>query len=127
MLVRQFSIFTLVGAVGTITHYLTLVILVEVFFINAVVASAFGATVGAFTNYFLNYIYTFRSTIPHIKSLPKFMSIATAGFALNALIMFWGTEVVQIYYLFSQIIATGIVLIWNFIGNKYWTFSGEDT
>jgi putative flippase GtrA len=31
-------------------------------------------------------------------------------------------SLIQLHYLIAQVIATGIVLIWNFLGNRIWTF-----
>lgn len=124
-LARQFSLFTLVGVVGTAAHYIVLVVLVELLALNAVASSAAGALCGALVNYLLNHRFTFRSAMPHGKTLPRFLTVATAGFAINALIMYLGVEVAQMYYLLVQILATGMVLVWNFVANKLWTFSGE--
>jgi putative flippase GtrA len=48
--------------------------------------------------------------------------VAFSCLALNAAIM---TVIINIYgiqYILSQIIATAIVLLWNFGANKAWTF-----
>jgi len=33
-----------------------------------------------------------------------------------------GVNVFQLHYLLVQVIATGLVLLWNFAGNRSWTF-----
>jgi putative flippase GtrA len=52
------------------------------------------------------------------------MLVATIGAAINAAIMYAGVSLLEFHYLLAQIIATGIVLGWNFLLNKTWTFSG---
>lgn len=111
-----------VGAIGTIAHYATLVFLVQLFDANAVFASSAGAVTGATVNYFLNFHYTFRSSKKHSETLWKFFSIAAVGFLLNGVMMALLTGPFDLYYLFAQVIATGSVLIWNFFGNRIWTF-----
>ncbi len=79
-----------------------------------------GFAAGAMVNYSLNYRFTFRSGNPHYTSLPKFLAVALAGLCLNTMIMTLATE--RIHYLLSQSIATILVLGWNFLCNRYWTF-----
>lgn len=96
--------------------------LVEVVSANAVVASALGFTVGALVNYYLNYHITFKSKKSHNEAIIKFLTVALIGLALNTLIMFVAAEILLIYYLLAQVMATGMVLVWNFAGNRLWTF-----
>ena len=124
MPVKQFLRFTGVGAIGTTGHYITLVLLVEVMGIDAVPASLTGFVVGALINYHLNRTYTFRSDVSHRIALPKFFTIAAAGALLNTLIMSLAINQLNLHYFLSQIMATGIVLIWGFLGNRLWTFNG---
>lgn len=119
---KRFARFTGVGAVGTAAHYLTLFILVDFFGANAVVASSAGYLIGAVTNYLLNYYFTFRSDKPHGTTAVKFLVIAVAGFFLNAGIMWLFTEMVTLHYLLAQLLATALVLVWNFGANDRWTF-----
>jgi putative flippase GtrA len=122
-MLAQFIRFASVGVVGTIVQYFTLVILVELTGAGPVLSSGFGFILGAFTNYYLNYRYTFRSDKHHHRALPKFMLIAAVGLAINSGIMRLGTSFFALQYLVVQIFATGLVLIWNFAGNRIWTFS----
>jgi putative flippase GtrA len=119
-LFRQFLSFAIVGAFGTGAHFAVFIYCVQVFSMNPVLGSAAGFVAGAIVNYFLNYHITFKSENRHLDSFPKFFTIATIGLGLNILIMYalehW------FYYLISQIVATGIVLIWNFSSNRLWTF-----
>jgi putative flippase GtrA len=119
---RQLSLFTLVGALGTLAHYLLLVILVELVGINAVIASTVGALLGATINYALNYRFTFNSRTSHRIALPKFLAVATVGFLINALLMWVAVNFTIIHYVLGQVIATSLVLLWNFFVNRYWTF-----
>ena len=122
---RQFSLFTLVGALGTLAHYLLLVILVELVGINAVIASTAGALLGAIINYVLNYRFTFNSRTSHRIALPKFLAVATGGFLINALLMWVAVDLTKLHYILGQVITTSLVLLWNFIVNRYWTFGEE--
>jgi len=121
--IRQFLTFTGVGAVGTAGHYLTLILLVELFSLDPVVSTTMGFVVGALVNYILNYKYTFVSNKSHRETLIKFFIVAIIGAVINSTIMYIGTKLLIINYLLAQVIATGIVLLQNFVLNKLWTFA----
>ena len=121
-LLRQFVSFTGVGFVSAIGHYGLLIALVQFAGFAAVPASAAGALFGASINYALNYRFTFRSSKRHREAVLKFAVIAGVGLVLNTLFMWVGVELVGAHYLLSQVVTTGLVLIWSFAGNRYWTF-----
>lgn len=121
-LMRQFVKFTGVGFVSAIGHYGLLIALVQIAAVPAVPASAAGALLGAWINYSLNYRYTFRSTRQHRESVLRFAVVAAVGLVLNTLFMWVGVELIGAHYLLSQVVTTGLVLIWSFASNRYWTF-----
>ena len=122
--INQFLCFSGVGIIGTLAHYLILIGLVEIFYAKAVLGSAMGFSVGAMVNYFLNYYVTFKSTKSHREAMIKFFTVGVIGLMLNTLMMALAIEVFALYYLLAQVISTGLVLFWNFIGNQRWTFWG---
>jgi len=122
-LIAQFLLYSAVGAVGTAVHFSVLIFLVQLLAIDPVSASMAGFASGAMVNYGLNYRFTFKSANPHYASLPKFLAVALAGLCLNTMIMALATG--RLYYLVSQCLATILVLAWNFLCNRYWTFRGE--
>ena len=121
-LVRQFVKFTGVGFASAIGHYGLLIVLVQIAGIPAVPSSAAGALLGAGINYALNYRFTFRSSKRHREAALKFAAVAGVGLVLNTVFMWVGVELIGAHYLLSQIVTTGLVLIWSFAGNRYWTF-----
>lgn len=120
--IRQFFLFAGIGAVGTLVQYAVLVTLVQLARAEPVISSAAGMVGGAVVNYILNYRYTFKSRKSHGEALGKFMTVAVAGLALNTLVMKLAIETFALHYLLAQVVATGIVLAWNFAGNRLWTF-----
>ena len=123
-LITQFTRYAGVGAIGTATQYVTLILLVQFLKFDPVTASAHGFIVGGFVNYFLNYRITFKSDIPHKQAILKFFAIAFIGLAINSMMMAVAIEFFKLHYLLSQVIATGVILIWTFLGNRLWTFKG---
>jgi putative flippase GtrA len=119
----QFIRFAGVGVIGTGAHYLVLVALMELFDGEAIIASSAGALTGALVNYILNYHFTFRSNKRHVEAMTKFLAIAAVGFVLNGLLMSLLVYGLGLFYLAAQVLTTLTVLIWNFAGNRWWTFA----
>jgi len=122
MILKQFIKFSGVGVVGTAVQYATLFLLVQVADVYPVVASTIGFLLGAFVNYYLNYIYTFQSSKSHFEAMPKFFSVAAIGLMLNGMIMQFCISFFSLPYIIAQLIATALVLLWNFAANRMWTF-----
>lgn len=123
----QFLNFACVGAVATAVQYFVLVALVQFGDIRPVLASGVGYAAGAGINYLINYHYTFASQQSHLQAMSKFLSVAVVGLTLNSLIVEVATEKLQLHYLVAQVIATGLVLMWNFFANRVWTFGAART
>ena len=123
-LLPQFIRFAGVGMMSAIGHYGLLILLVQFAHVDAVSASAAGALLGACINYALNYRFTFRSDKQHTESIAKFAVVAAVGLALNTLFMWIGVDLLGLrpYYLLCQLVTTGLVMVWSFIGNRFWTF-----
>jgi len=120
---QQFFIYAGIGAIGTVGHYATLVLLVQVIHTDPVFASTIGFIVGALINYLLNYRVTFNSNKRHREALTKFLIVAGLGAVINGAIMTAGINMFDIHYLVIQVVATCFVLALNFTANKYWTFA----
>lgn len=124
---KQFFLFSGIGAIGTAGHYATLIFLVQVIEADPVFATTFGFVVGAVINYLLNYRITFNSNKRHRETLTKFFSIAALGAVINAAIMTVGMNMFDVHYLIIQVMATCFVLAFNFSANKYWTFADKQS
>lgn len=125
-LAKPFTKFAGVGAIGTAGHYATLFVLVDLVGVGVVAASSAGFLVGGTINYLLNYKFTFQSQQSHTSTAPRFFAIALGGFLLNGAAMALFVSQIGLHYLLAQVITTGIILIWTFLANHYWTF-GQST
>lgn len=118
---RQFVSFCALGAVGTLAHYLVLVLGVELSG-GAVISSTLGFIVGAVVNYALSYRFVFRSSSSHPQTITKFLAVALFGLGLNTLVFSSAIYSLKLHYLVGQVLATSIVVLWSFVGNRWWTF-----
>jgi putative flippase GtrA len=121
-LLRKFITFAALGICGTAVHYALLAALVEWGHVPVLIATTCGMAAGAVVNYALSRRFVFDSQRSHSDALPKFLVIAAIGAAFNWLVMAALLRNFAIYYLFAQVIATGTVLVWNFVANSLWTF-----
>jgi putative flippase GtrA len=117
----NFLTFGAVGAVGTLAHYATLVLLVEFASVRPALAAVAGAILGALVNYVLNYRITFRSKADHRIALVRFGCVALLGVLISATLVA-AAQMLGIAYLVGQIVATGIVLLVGYGLNRWWTF-----
>ena len=118
----QFGTYLLVGVCAAIGHYGTLIVLTEVFGVDPVHASIIGFLIAGTISYVLNYRFTFQSTKRHSEALPIFGFVVAVAFVINWLSMIFFNRVLEFHYLLSQLITTGLMLIWQFTANKLWTF-----
>ena len=122
-LLHQFLRFAAVGLSGTGVQYLTLWMGHGVSaLLSAQSASAIGYILGSLVNYVLNYFFTFGSNKSHKEAASKYFSILAVGWCINFILMGMLVEQLRWYYWFAQFFSTGIVLIWNFSGSKWWAF-----
>ncbi|MGE5404211.1 MAG: GtrA family protein [Candidatus Saccharibacteria bacterium] len=118
----RFSIYALVGVIGTLAHYSILIGLVELCKVSVLVATTIGAIFGAAVNYIFNYRFTFKSNAGHLIAMPKFFSIAALGFLLNSILMHMLVNTMEFAYLPSQLLTTIAVLLSGYTANAFWTF-----
>lgn len=120
-MLMQFFQFAGIGAIGTAAHFLVLAALVGLDW-NALLATTLGAVCGATVNYVLSCHFIFRRR-SHWIAVPQFASIAMVGWALNAALFQAQHAWLGIDLWLAQCVTTGVVLIWNFAGNRLWTFA----
>ncbi|MFO7711223.1 MAG: glycosyltransferase family 2 protein [Candidatus Woesearchaeota archaeon] len=119
----QFFKFSLIGFMGTLINIIVLYLLTEsgVWYIfSALVAFIIAMS----HNFILNKLFTFKEKLRRslAQRFIKFAVVSCSALAVNLVILYALTES-GLFYLFSQVIAIGIALLINFLGNKIWTFT----
>lgn len=122
---EQFVRFGVVGAINTVLDFGVYVALTRsfVFWSEHIVLAAVASFIAAVTSSFLlNNYWTFRMDASglHRKGI-KFMLVAVGGLIWTVVILYLLTTA-GMYDIFAKIIATGLVMMWNFILQKLWTF-----
>ncbi len=122
-LARQFTTFFGVGLVAAFVHFGVLVGLVEMFGVRPVPATLAGYLTATVVSYILNRRLTYASDRPQAEAAWRFCVVAGIGFLLTGLLMALFIRIAgPAYYFPAQVLTTGIVLFWHFVGHKLWTF-----
>lgn len=122
MLGRELKAFAIVGVLAAIVHYGLLIGLVEAAGWHPVAATLVGYAGGGLLSYRLNRLHTFASARPHAEAGWRFALVAGAGFGLTWLCMRLLVGNLSAPYLPAQIATTGLVMVWSYAANKFWTF-----
>jgi len=120
----KFIKFCLVGFSGVFVDFGFTFLFKEVFKVQKYVANAIGFTIAATSNYFLNRIWTFQSSNPHVaQEFSRFFVISLIGLGINSLIIWVMTGKFKVNFYISKLVATVVVTVWNFLINAYFTFA----
>jgi putative flippase GtrA len=119
---RRLFRYGIAGGCSAATHLVTLFLLVELFIVRPVVASTVGFVASIFVSYTLQRRWVFASSVANHVALPRFVLVTGVGLALNASVVFVGTEVLHGHYGVVQVVALMLVPLSNYLLNSLWTF-----
>ena len=137
---ERFFKFLVVGTVGFIVDFGTLAFLVEVMGFIPVVANTISFSAAVVSNFTLNRYWTYpdsRSKRRRIQLL-QFGMVSIIGLVLNNTILLVLQHPFETLlrtmsmpqaiagYIPAKIVATIVVLFWNFFINRYWTYNDVD-
>jgi len=145
--VVRFLKFCVVGVVGAMIDFGLLNLLVQLAGLPKVIANACSFSVAVISNFTWNRLWVYPETRgePLRKQFVQFVLVNVAGLAINTAIFYasdrWllgeagllagpagalartiGMAHFDLAYNGAKAIATGVVLFWNFIVNRLWTF-----
>lgn len=108
---------------SVVVQFGILIGLVEFGHLNETVSSGIAFLIGCIVNYLLLYYWVFSSKGSHITIIMRYTIVTLLTLALNLAVFWVLTEPLQMWYLFSQIIATIIAAIANLFLNRYYAFA----
>ena len=137
---ERFFKFLIVGTIGFIVDFGTLTFLVEVAGLMTIVANTISFSAAVLSNFTLNRYWTYpdsRSKRRRVQII-QFALVSVVGLAINNLILISlehpfgallatvGAPSVIGGYMPAKMVATVVVLFWNFFINRYWTYNDVD-
>jgi putative flippase GtrA len=120
--IRQLARFGVVGIFALLMHWLTVVTLVPLG-IAPLIANVIAFVVSFQVSYWGHRRWTFDAAhVPHRTALPRFLLIASLGFALNELLYFVFLRYTSLGYRVSLLIVLTIVPATTYTLSRRWGF-----
>ena len=120
---KPFLKYCVVGVLGTLLDLAALFVFVEYVGIAVIPATTLSFLLAVTNNFILNKTWTFKSKSKNYRKLYiKFLIISVIGLGLTLLCMYVLVNMLGTWYMLAKAVTSLIVLTWNFLGNKLWTF-----
>jgi len=142
---RRFIRFSIVGISGTIIDFGVFNILMQIMNVHPIAAKITSFSIAVFNNYLWNRLWTYPESRNHpfFKQISQFLIVSVIGLFINTfifslsyqpLIIFTEKILTNKFFIspdtigpnLAAIIATIVVLFWNYYANRYWTFRDID-
>ena len=118
-LVRQILKFGVVGGGAFLIDYSILYLLTEFVGIHYLISSVISFIISLIFNYILSIYWVFDVTKKQTsKDVFIFVILSVIGLGINQVVMYVGSDLLHIYYMLTKLVATFIVMVWNFVTRK---------
>lgn len=119
-IIKQLFRFGLVGGICFLIDYSILYICTDIFKIHYLISSVISFTISTIFNYILSikWVFNLKENRNSKKDFVNFIVFSIIGLILNQIIMWFGVDILNIYYMITKIISTCIVMCFNFITRK---------
>lgn len=116
----QFFKFAIVGALSFSIDYGLFLLFYKVFEINYLVSSSTSFAISLIINYILTlrFVFVTNTKRNHVREFTYYIGLNFIALGLNQLILFISVEQLAQSPLVGKIIATAVVLVYNFISRK---------
>ena len=116
---KQIVRFSIVGIIATLIDYGLLYFCTDYLKIYYLISSIISFIVSVIINYILSIKWVFDVKKKQtFKEFVIFIFLSIIGLLINQFILYFCTDIVNIYYMLSKLIATLIVMIYNFVTRK---------
>ena len=114
--------YVFVGGAAFVVDFGLLALFTELFGLAYQLSACLSFIGGLAVNYILSIIWVFdseaQSRSERLVEFVSFALIGVVGLGMNALIMWFFTEVTGLHYLLSKAISTILVFFWNFLARR---------
>ena len=125
--VKRFLKFCVVGASGTLVYLGLLALFTEIGGLFYALSAALAYEISILNNFTWNELWTFRDRRASaggsvLARVLKFNLVSLVGLGIHEAVLTFFTEVTDLFYILSAIIAIFCAVIWNFFANVKWTW-----
>jgi putative flippase GtrA len=121
-LLVQFLKFGTVGVSNTLITFVVYGLLLKVFGVWYLAASAVGFIAGATNGFLLNRRWTFRGHVGDALTPVRWAIVQTCGLGINEGLLYLFVHDARLDKLLAQVFATAVVTVTTFFANRAWTF-----
>lgn len=118
----QFVKFGIVGVSNTLLTLAVYTVLLKVFGVWYLAASAIGFAIGAVNGFLLNRRWTFRGHVGDALTPVRWGIVQTCGLGVNEGLLYVFVHDASVDKLLAQVCATAVVTVSTFFVNRAWTF-----
>lgn len=118
----QFVKFGIVGVSNTLLTFAVYTLLLKVFGVWYLAASAIGFGVGATNGFLLNRRWTFREHVGDPLTPVRWAIVQSCGLGINEGLLYLFVHEAGVDKLLAQAFATVVVTVTTFLANRTWTF-----
>ena len=121
-MIIQFVKFGIVGISNTLITFAVYTLLLKVFGVWYLAASAIGFIAGAVNGFLLNRRWTFRGHVGDALTPVRWFVVQGCGLALNEGLLYLYVDELGLDKLLGQALAIAVVTVLTFFANRAWTF-----
>ncbi len=127
-LIEQILKFGIVGFIAFIIDYGLLALLTEVCGINYLMSASLSFIASVVFNYAasMRYVFRHKEGMSKTREFTIFVMLSVIGLVINNACMWAGVELCGIHYLITKLVATFIVMVWNFVTRKIFLDSSDE-
>ncbi len=113
------------GQVSTLADFLVLIFLTDLLGVYYMISASISFICSVLVSYFFNIYWVFhqRKYDKRRHEIALFFFISAIGLILTSSFMYFFTEIVGMFYVYSKIVSASIVFVWNFTARKYLLFN----
>lgn len=111
--------FLMVGGSCFLLEYFLLFALTEFAGFDPLISAPIAFTVSLIVNYILCVYVVFHVENQSGRQMFFFILTSIMGLGINQLVMWFFIDIIGIWYMFAKVIASAIVMIWNYFTKRY--------